>query len=66
MIGYRTGINGGMQIWNLCCAIFGAILVGKVGRRPVWIASFAGMILANIPLIATSAGKSYNAQTGQG
>jgi len=55
-----------MQIWNLCCAIFGAILVGKVGRRPVWIASFAGMILANIPLIATSAGKSYNAQTGQG
>ena len=52
----RTGINGGMQVWNLCCAIFGAILVGKVGRRPVWIASFAGMILANIPLIATSAG----------
>jgi hypothetical protein len=54
---YRTGINGGMQIWNFMIAALGAYLVERVGRRALWLASFIGMALANIPLIITSAGK---------
>ncbi|TVY14531.1 Lactose permease, partial [Lachnellula arida] len=51
----QTGINGGMQIWNLLCALAGAFLVDRLGRRTLWLASFAGMVLANVPLTAASA-----------
>ncbi|GME45931.1 hexose transporter [Neofusicoccum parvum] len=51
----QTGINGGLQIWNLLCAAAGALLADRVGRRPLWLASFGGMLLANVPLTVASA-----------
>jgi hypothetical protein len=32
----QTGINSGMQIWNLLWAIAGAVLADRVGRRTLW------------------------------
>jgi MFS family permease len=51
----QTGINGGMQIWNLIWAIAGAVLADRVGRRTLWLTSFFCMILANVPLTICSA-----------
>ncbi|KAJ9137941.1 Hexose transporter protein [Pleurostoma richardsiae] len=51
----QTGINGGMAIWNLLCSVAGALLADRVGRRPLWLISFAGMIAANVPLTVSSA-----------
>jgi MFS family permease len=51
----QTGINGGMQIWNLLCSITGALLADRIGRRALWLSSFSGMILFNVPLTITSA-----------
>jgi hypothetical protein len=33
----QTGINGGMQIWNLILAGLGASMVEKLGRRKIWL-----------------------------
>ncbi|KAI8577911.1 hypothetical protein K450DRAFT_212247 [Umbelopsis ramanniana AG] len=38
-------INGILQIWNLICAVTAAVVVDKVGRRPLWLASTAGMLI---------------------
>jgi hypothetical protein len=38
-------INGILQIWNLICAVTAAVIVDKVGRRPLWLFSTAGMAL---------------------
>lgn len=51
----QTGINGGMAIWNLICSATGAFLADRVGRRRLWLASFIGMIMANVPVTITSA-----------
>lgn len=51
----QTGINGGMQIWNFLCALTGAILSDRIGRRPLWLLSFSGMLVANVVLTITSA-----------
>lgn len=51
----QTGINGGMSIWNLLWAIVGIILADRVGRRPLWLTSFVGMVFANVPLTIASA-----------
>lgn len=51
----QTGINGGMAIWNLICSIAGALLADRIGRRPLWLISFIGMIFANVPLTVSSA-----------
>ncbi|KAH7042072.1 hypothetical protein B0J12DRAFT_762143 [Macrophomina phaseolina] len=51
----QTGINGGMHIWNFACALAGALLADRVGRRPLWLISFVGMIAANVPLVVASA-----------
>lgn len=51
----QTGINGGMSIWNLLWTIFGIVLADKIGRRPLWLISFVGMIFANVPLTIASA-----------
>lgn len=51
----QTGINGGLQIWNFFCSLLGALLVNRVGRRPLWLASFIGMIACNVPLTIASA-----------
>ncbi|EOO02870.1 putative hexose transporter protein [Phaeoacremonium minimum UCRPA7] len=60
----QTGINGGMSIWNLICSVAGALLADRVGRRPLWLASFVGMIFANIPLTISSA--MYEKHNSQG
>ncbi|KAK8230310.1 general substrate transporter [Phyllosticta capitalensis] len=51
----QTGINGGMQIWNLLCSITGVILAERLGRRPLWLISFVGMLCANVPLTIAAA-----------
>lgn len=51
----QTGINGGMSIWNLLWAIAGVALADKIGRRPLWMLSFTGMVFANVPLTISSA-----------
>lgn len=51
----QTGINGGLQIWNLLFSLAGALLADRIGRRTLWLISFIGMILANVPLTISSA-----------
>ncbi|KAJ5771186.1 uncharacterized protein N7511_003237 [Penicillium nucicola] len=51
----QTGINGGLQIWNLLFSLAGALLADRIGRRTLWLTSFIGMIIANIPLTISSA-----------
>ncbi|KAJ5288637.1 hypothetical protein N7478_001667 [Penicillium angulare] len=51
----QTGINGGLQIWNLLSSLAGALLADKIGRRTLWLTSFIGMIFANVPLTISSA-----------
>lgn len=51
----QTGINGGMSIWNLLWAIFGIVLADRIGRRPLWLTAFVGMVFANVPLTIASA-----------
>jgi MFS family permease len=38
-------INGILQIWNLICAVTAAVIVDKVGRRPLWLVSTTGMLV---------------------
>ncbi|KAF4540679.1 Sugar transporter [Lasiodiplodia theobromae] len=61
----QTGINGGMQVWNLVCSAVGAVVLAeRLGRRPLWLLSFAGMMAANVPLTVASA--RYAAKGSQG
>ncbi|KAH8928459.1 hexose transport-related protein [Atractiella rhizophila] len=39
-----TGINGGLAIWNWFISMAGASRVEKFGRRPLFLASLAGML----------------------
>jgi MFS family permease len=41
----KAAINGGLQCWNLACAMTAAFLVDWVGRRPLFITSTAGMFI---------------------
>ncbi|KAF9223402.1 general substrate transporter [Gyrodon lividus] len=41
----KAAINGALQVFNLACAITGAMLVDKLGRRKVFIISNAGMLI---------------------
>jgi len=47
----KAMISGCLQIWNLAAAIMGALLVDKLGRRTLFIASNAGMLMT-LPLWA--------------
>ncbi|KAG8818549.1 hypothetical protein FRC17_010793, partial [Serendipita sp. 399] len=38
-------INGALQIWNFFVAITAALLVDKIGRRPLFLTSNAGMLV---------------------
>jgi len=60
----QTGINGGMQIWNLLCSILGTYLAERIGRRPLWLASFIGMMMANVPMTVSSARYAANGSKG--
>ncbi|WWC59833.1 uncharacterized protein I303_102395 [Kwoniella dejecticola CBS 10117] len=51
----QTGINGGLQIFNWLTSVTGAMLVERLGRRFLWLASFGGMLAVNIPFGACSA-----------
>jgi MFS family permease len=51
----QTGINGGINIVCLLSAILGASIAERVGRRPLWMSSFIGMILVAVPFTALSA-----------
>ncbi|KAF5519117.1 Lactose permease [Colletotrichum aenigma] len=44
----QAGINGGLQIFNLCVALAAASLVKKLGRRILFISSSVIMLLAMI------------------
>ncbi|TDL25883.1 general substrate transporter [Rickenella mellea] len=44
--GTKAEINGGLQIWNFFCAITAALLVDKLGRRTLFLASNTGMLIA--------------------
>ncbi|KAL2857314.1 general substrate transporter [Aspergillus pseudoustus] len=41
----KTLINGILQIFNYIAAIAGALLVDRVGRRPLWLFSALGMLV---------------------
>lgn len=62
----QTLINGVLQIFNLFAAIFGAMLVDRVGRRPLWIVSCTGMLLTYIILTILSAEFVKTEQRGLG
>jgi MFS family permease len=51
----KTLINGILQIFNFASAIFGALLVDRMGRRPLWLWSIAGMFVSYIVWTACSA-----------
>lgn len=51
----QTGINGGMAVWNLFCSLTGVFLADRIGRRPLWLTSFIGMAMINIPMTITNA-----------
>lgn len=52
---HRTGINGGLQIWNLLVSILGVCLTDHLGRRPLWLLSLISMMLSNIALTVATA-----------
>ncbi|KAH6892750.1 hexose transporter [Coprinopsis sp. MPI-PUGE-AT-0042] len=51
-------INGILQVWNLFWALLAAFLVDKVGRRPLFLTSLAGMTLFFTLMTITAA--TYN------
>ncbi|KAI8712163.1 MFS domain-containing protein [Fusarium sp. LHS14.1] len=51
----QTLVNGFLQIWNLICALTGAFNVDRVGRRPLFLAATAGMLVSYILITALSA-----------
>jgi hypothetical protein len=44
--GVKAEVNGGLQIWNLICAFCAALLVDKLGRRTLFVASNSGMLVS--------------------
>jgi hypothetical protein len=51
----QAGLNGGLQIWNWLLAVLGALLVEKLGRRPLWLTSTAGLLVNLVIITACSA-----------
>lgn len=51
----RSGINGGLQVWNAIFAIVGALLTERLGRRPLWLLSAGGMLVSEICVTIASA-----------
>ncbi|GAA5831280.1 hypothetical protein JCM11251_007818 [Rhodosporidiobolus azoricus] len=62
----KSGINGGLALWNLIWAGLGASLVEHVGRRPLWIYSTAGMLVSYILLTGLSGGFQATQQEATG
>ncbi|KAL2838641.1 hexose transporter protein [Aspergillus pseudoustus] len=61
-----AGINAGLQIWNLVISTCAALLVERVGRRPLWLLSDCGMFFSFIFAMGLSGGyaTSGNASIG--
>lgn len=55
-----AGINGGLAIFNWICALFGASLVERFGRRPLFLFSLAGQLFAFILLTSFSGAYASN------
>ncbi|KIM27466.1 hypothetical protein M408DRAFT_24412 [Serendipita vermifera MAFF 305830] len=51
----RGLINGGIQIWCLFVAVSAALLVDKIGRRPLFLMSNAGMVVVFVIWTVTTA-----------
>lgn len=41
----QAALNGGLGVWNLICAMSGAMLVDKLGRRTLFLISNTGMLV---------------------
>jgi MFS family permease len=50
----QTLISGCLQLWNLILAVLGASLVDRCGRRPLFLTSFAMMLVSYIIITACS------------
>ncbi|BGP13731.1 hypothetical protein JCM10213v2_001669 [Rhodosporidiobolus nylandii] len=62
----QTGINGGLQIWNLILAGLGASMAERLGRRKVWLMGTGGMAVCYIVLIGLSGGFANTQDTSIG
>jgi MFS family permease len=50
----QTGLNVGLNFWNLIWAVSAALLVDRVGRRKLFLTSAATMLSAYIVITALS------------
>lgn len=62
----QQGLNGGLQIWNLCWACVGALLAERVGRKRLLLISACGMLLSMTLVTACSAIYANNSQGNAG
>ncbi|KAI4593731.1 hypothetical protein KJ359_009010 [Pestalotiopsis sp. 9143b] len=62
----QTAINGGLSITNLISSCVGALLVDRLGRRKLWMTSYAGMIVIFVPFITLSAMYAQHGRPGEG
>ncbi|GAA5903814.1 uncharacterized protein JCM6883_001993 [Sporobolomyces salmoneus] len=62
----QTAINGGLNVYNLFLALFGACSCEKFGRRPLWIYATATMLVSYSCLIGLSAGYSQTGSSAMG
>lgn len=62
----QTLINVCLQIWNLIFAVLGAVVVDRIGRRPLFLTSCIGMLISCVLITALSGSfvNTGNAQTG--
>ncbi|KAK7204386.1 sugar transporter [Myxozyma melibiosi] len=50
----QTLINGFLQLWNLICAVFSAVVVESAGRRLLFLTSGVGMFVSYVFITALS------------
>ncbi|GAA5943826.1 uncharacterized protein JCM15063_006512 [Sporobolomyces koalae] len=50
-----VGINGGLQIFNWICSLYGAYLVPRVPRRKLLMSAWLGVLVSNVWVVASSA-----------
>lgn len=63
----RAGLTGGLAVWNLLWAGAGSLLTERLGRRPLWLTSSIGMLLAEVAYtISASAFEHQPANRGPG
>jgi hypothetical protein len=62
----QTGINGGLSIWSWWCAILGASLVERAGRRTLFLVSIGGMLACFVIMLGLSGGYAATKHTSTG